>query len=739
MSTPKSFLSRLPARTQHVLGLDLPPYEPALAVADEGPGTWFAACIYSWLMMVAALLSSAVFIGDIQFVALIGFLLVVAFPVTHHVHYTRISRVGLSWGVFLAAVVTGAVLFWSRVLWVVTLQTDDVGDAMRLLVEGFLWVMAWRAFSIRTLTEQVQTILPASSIVLVSLVSAVHWSGLLAMAMLILGALALLALERRNIVRHRQAPVGPLLYSRAARPSSALYSWPALYVVALLAAIGVGFWAARSELSTGATDYVRMYLARAIAQHFISGMWDHTPPAALWTPRLQPPTGRQIIMQVLCERPTNWRTAVYPSYNGKSWTRRPPRSLLLSRGGSFQVPVEGSGISEASVPTEQTITPRVSFGSELPVAFYPVEVDIKDRGLRWDPDGTIASATMTTTNQTYRVLSMVPPVAVGKTGVISPLTAEQRKLNTQLPESISPRIGELARELTADNATSFDRAHTIEQHLASEPEYQYDLRAPSTWPDELVEGFLFKTKRGYCYHFASAMVLMCRAIDIPARLAVGYTRGEARSAEQDLYIVRAEDAHAWPEVYIDDLGWIAFEPTPGMGDDTSQTFGDVWDDTAVQARQWLMVAVGYAKAYWPPVLIGIILLAGSLVGTRGYLEWVANRPPFNGSSGERMVWAYRRMRALLAPHDVPDRPQTPAGEYARDIPPHLAPVRPHIERLVDLYTAARFSRAPASDAQAEQALEELTRLRMALARVRPSAQIEPPPPQDEVTRDDAPD
>lgn len=739
MSLLSRVAARLPARLRHVLGLDLPAYDPARMVADEGPGTWFAACIYSWVMMVAALLSSAVFIGDVVFVAVIGILLVTSFPVAHHVHYTRISRVGLSWAVFVAAVVTGAVLFWPRVWYVVTLQTDDVGDAMRLLVEGFLWVMAWRALSIRTLTEQVQTILPASSIVLVSLVSAVHWSGLLAMAMLILGALALLALERRRLDRHRQAPVGALSYSRAARPSSAVYSWPALYVIALLAAVGVGFWAARSELSTGATDYVRMYLARAIAQHFISSMWDHTPPAALWTPRLQPPGGRQIIMQVICERPTNWRTAVYQSYNGKSWTRRPPRSLLLSRTGTFDVPVDGAGISAASVRTEQLITPRVTFGGELPVAFYPVQVEIRDRGMRWNPDGTVAAATMATANRTYRVVSMVPPVAVGGTGVLDPLTADQRRENTTLPSNLSPRIGELARELTIDDHSTFDRARTIEQHLAAGNEYQYDLRAPSTWPDELVEGFLFKTRRGYCYHFASAMVLMCRSINIPSRLAVGYTRGETRDTEDDLYIVRGEDAHAWPEVYIDDIGWTAFEPTPGIGNESEQTFGDVWDDSTARARQWLLVAWSSVRAYWPPALVLVVLLAGSIAGARGYLDWAANRPPGNGGPAQRMMWAYRRMRALLARHGVADRPQMPAGEYLQSLPTWLAPARPHIEEIVELYTTGRFGRNGVAEAQTEKALAALARLRMGLARVRPTVPADAAAHANQVKSDGAAD
>lgn len=730
-------LTRLPARMRHVLGLDLPPYEPAAVVADEEPGTWFAACLYSWLMMVAALLSSAVFIGDIQFVAMIGFLLVTSFPVAHHVHYTRLSRVGLGWAVFAAAVVVGTVLFWPRVWWVVTLRTDDVGDAMRLLVEGFLWVMAWRAFSIRTLTEQVQTILPATSIVLVSLVSAVHWSGLLAMAMLILGALALLALERSCVDRRRQATVGELVYSRATRPSSAVYSWPALYVVALLAAIGVGFWAARSELSTGATDYVRMYLARAIAQHFISSRWDNTPPAALWTPRLQPPSGRQIIMQVVCERPTNWRTAVYQGYNGKSWTRRPPRDLLLSRTGTFEVPVVDSGISDASVPTEQFITPRVVFGAELPAAFYPVRVEIRDRGMRWNPDGTIAAATMAVPNRTYRVVSLVPPVAVSSTGVAHPITPEQRQLNTELPPRLSPRIATLARELTSADDSAFARARTIEQHLARG--YTYDLRAPSTWPDELVEGFLFKTRRGYCYHFASAMVLMCRTLGIPSRLAVGYTRGETKGTEDDLYIVRGEDAHAWPELYIDNLGWVAFEPTPGMGEETAQTFGDVWDDTATRARRWVVLAWGYVRAYWPPALLIVVLLAGSVIGTRSYLGVLANRPPTRGGPLDQIVWAYRRMRVLLVPYGVPDRAQTPAGEYVAGLPEHLTPAQAHIQQLVELYNTARFGPMPATQAQAEKTLHELLGLRDALTRVKHSASIRAAEHTDEVDGDGAAD
>src|SRR5690606_21900234 len=70
------------------------------------------------------------------------------------------------------------------------------------------------------------------------------------------------------------------------------------------------------------------------------------------------------------------------------------------------------------------------------------------------------------------------------------------------------------------------------------------------------------TKQGYCVQFASAMVMMARAEGIPARFAIGFLSGTAgRSGERT---VVASDAHAWPELFFSDVGWLRFEPTPGQ-------------------------------------------------------------------------------------------------------------------------------------------------------------------------------
>ena len=70
-----------------------------------------------------------------------------------------------------------------------------------------------------------------------------------------------------------------------------------------------------------------------------------------------------------------------------------------------------------------------------------------------------------------------------------------------------------------------------------------------------------QTKRGYCVQFSSAMIMMARESGIPARMAVGFLPGTPDGSER---VVRVNDAHAWPELWFPELGWVRFEPTPGV-------------------------------------------------------------------------------------------------------------------------------------------------------------------------------
>ena len=156
-----------------------------------------------------------------------------------------------------------------------------------------------------------------------------------------------------------------------------------------------------------------------------------------------------------------------------------------------------------------------------------------------------------------------------RAALIDPSIQELREAGTDYPEWVihqyvegeySSRITELASEITQGLVTPYDKAEAITRYLRTEIEYANPL--PETPPADIdiLEWILFDLKQGFCNYYASAEVLMLRSIGIPARLAVGFAEG-AFSPEDDAYIIRYYDAHAWPEVYFPGIGWVEFEPT----------------------------------------------------------------------------------------------------------------------------------------------------------------------------------
>jgi len=118
-------------------------------------------------------------------------------------------------------------------------------------------------------------------------------------------------------------------------------------------------------------------------------------------------------------------------------------------------------------------------------------------------------------------------------------------------------IKRLTLEITRNAKNDFEKAKLIEKYLAEN--YKYDTE-PWTSPNP-VYTFLFEKKRGICKHFASAFVVMCRSIDLPARAVFGYL-AKPVSHNQTVF---ASQAHVWAEVKFEE-GWIEFDPTPPPGD-----------------------------------------------------------------------------------------------------------------------------------------------------------------------------
>ncbi|SDC10789.1 Transglutaminase-like enzyme, putative cysteine protease [Pelagirhabdus alkalitolerans] len=149
----------------------------------------------------------------------------------------------------------------------------------------------------------------------------------------------------------------------------------------------------------------------------------------------------------------------------------------------------------------------------------------------------------------------------------------------QLPEDLPERVIDLAYEIVEDETTPYDEAMAIERYFEQE-DFVYqteDIPIPED-DEDYVDQFLFETRAGYCDNYSTSMVVMLRALGIPARWAQGFTSGDViESVDEDVdrYEVRNNNAHSWVEAYLPGVGWVPFEPTIGFsGEDMEHELSD---------------------------------------------------------------------------------------------------------------------------------------------------------------------
>ena len=143
---------------------------------------------------------------------------------------------------------------------------------------------------------------------------------------------------------------------------------------------------------------------------------------------------------------------------------------------------------------------------------------------------------------------------------------------TLLPEDLPPRVYELADEITRDCETPYEELEAIRTYLLG---YSY-----STTTEVLEEGrdfadcFLFDTKSGYCTSFATAMAVLGRCRGIPTRYVEGFATDQTCSVEDTEIHLGGSSAHAWAEAYLEPVGWIPFDSTPGYSANTASPWED---------------------------------------------------------------------------------------------------------------------------------------------------------------------
>jgi transglutaminase-like putative cysteine protease/CDP-diglyceride synthetase len=256
---------------------------------------------------------------------------------------------------------------------------------------------------------------------------------------------------------------------------------------------------------------------------------------------------------------------------GTTWL---PRSVEPDPGNTVAAIDPPPGLSEGVARTSVTTVISIDGVTTdlLPVPVPATSVSGLSGNWFWSNDTrSISSPDRTTAGQRYEVESLE----------VQPTRDQLRQSDGRYPASIEPSrglpadapsiIGNTARAVTAGTESTYDAAVALQAYLRSN-EFSYDTESPVEdgydGGSADVIGTFLETKRGYCVHFASAMAMLARSLDIPSRVTLGYLPGTRTTTVVNgltRYNVDSHDLHSWPELYFVGVGWVPFEPTPGRG------------------------------------------------------------------------------------------------------------------------------------------------------------------------------
>lgn len=293
----------------------------------------------------------------------------------------------------------------------------------------------------------------------------------------------------------------------------------------------------------------------------------------------------------------------------------------------------------------------------------------------------------------------------------------------EISPELKAQIEPLAKEL-AGEGSPWRKARRIETALQT---WDYSLTPRSGNLPDPIASFLLETKSGWCEQYSSSMVMMLRALGIPARMTNGFSGGE-KNEFGGYWLVRNSDAHSWVEVAFEGSGWVTFDPTPGQGPQTRSVASGLvrgfdalrtlWAQRVVEYNlidqfQILRTASKSAEAFRESIAartpgarglrkgLGIVIVAGALAAlavafARG--RRLPRDPKARAAADAERWWSqverhFRRSGNIRR-----------AGETARELA-----ARAGQREWADLYYVARFGVRPLTEDE-----------RSAIARIRAS-------------------
>lgn len=291
-----------------------------------------------------------------------------------------------------------------------------------------------------------------------------------------------------------------------------------------------------------------------------------------------------------------WRGETRSYYNGNGWeVTFPDQEFFIPLSESLESPDEALQIDGLET-IEVTQTFQFVEGQSFPVLFaapYAQQVDdvftgeneVRLQRIWWNTeDNTLLHPNFRGSNPyplLYTITSYVPVLDEETLKQSEPVKdREAFAPYLQVPDNLPERVKQLAEEVTADAPTPYEKAKALETYLSTTYVYSNTPDLTKRKSEDFVDSFLFEVKEGYCDYFSTAMVIMARTLDLPARWVKGFASGQLIADEfmwemylageeaaldgPGTYTVRNADAHSWVEIYFEGYGWVPFEPTAGF-------------------------------------------------------------------------------------------------------------------------------------------------------------------------------
>jgi len=263
-------------------------------------------------------------------------------------------------------------------------------------------------------------------------------------------------------------------------------------------------------------------------------------------------TGRKnrIMFRVDASRPYYWHLTSLADFDGKTWQSNERFSSTNGKlrtkpkGASLRQKYTIDGLGDSWVPAAYE---AVAISGPVSFVYNPETASVRLGGDDRLSQGLAYTVTSVIGDYSVRQLS--------RAGSNRP--PDDRYLS--LPDNFPDDLREQAASIVEGKQNSYAEAVALQDWFREN--FEYDLSVSYGSGTKGMREFL-EARRGFCEQFASTFAAFARSVGIPARVAVGFTPGVK---EDGSYVVRSRNAHAWPEVWFNNVGWVSFEPTPGRG------------------------------------------------------------------------------------------------------------------------------------------------------------------------------